>query len=445
MQLDIPRWWRFAVVATATLILCSCRAPLAPLAPGALPTAAPDAQSQLRKIPAQQQQFSQLPYHAALEPTPQVARAAYNGAPSPTLPAGAYHQPVSHAAVPSCPCCSHGGACHHGVADYAGPSACGAQYPGIPQDSSLAAGSELTPGDEWLCDGGDRERQVKVGRDFAIYGMDPEDTVAHYDTIDGRRKVKASNKVCVYSPRFAAVRQIRGLNQHEQHDLVGNIHNPVQVALNQESQLPLGFNQPLQPIGQIGIKRASTFRDRTAGVYADSLESVLAFQDRITPVLPMQVLETNLLDQAEKARLSAAIDAAITWTHDHAVVVNIGEQRLAIDTHDTKLGEVIMFEHYGNPCLQIVKLASSQAAEPGSEVEFALWFDNIGDEPIGNVTIVDNLTTRLEYIEGSQSCTLKADFFTEPNEAESHALRWEIVEPIQPGKGGICRFKCRVR
>jgi uncharacterized repeat protein (TIGR01451 family) len=217
------------------------------------------------------------------------------------------------------------------------------------------------------------------------------------------------------------------------------------VVLNQESQLPLGFDQPLQPIGQIGTKRASTFRERMPALYADGLEGLISHQDRVTPHEPFQVFATNLFDQADKARLAAAIDAAITWTHDHVVLVNIGEQRLTIDTHDTKLGEVIVVEHEGNPKLQIVKLASTQAAEPGTEVEFALWFDNIGDEPIGNVTIIDNLTTRLEYIEGSQSCTLEANFLTEPNEAESLALRWEIIEPIPAGKGGICRFKCRVR
>jgi uncharacterized repeat protein (TIGR01451 family) len=396
-------------------------------------------------VPAKQHQVSQLPYHAALEPTEQFARTASYGAPSPALPSGAFHHHPAHVAAPTCPCCSHGGQHCRGTMDYGGPSACGAGYPGIPQDSSLAAGSELTPGDEWICDGGDRERQVKVGRDFAVYGMDPEDTVAHFDTLDGRRLVQPSNKVCVYAPRFAAVRQIRGLNQHEQHDLVGNIHNPEQLHLSQEAQLPIAYNQPVQPIGQIGTKRASIFRERQPAVYADGLESLIAFQDRISLALPVQVLETNLLDQAEKARLSAAIDAAITWTHDHAVVVNIGEQRLQIDTHDTKLGEVLVYDHEGCPKLQIVKLASTQAAESGTEVEFALWFDNIGDEPIGNVTIIDNLTTRLEYVEGSQSCTLAADFFTEPNEAESLALRWEIIEPIPAGKGGICRFKCRVR
>ncbi|MEK6237035.1 MAG: hypothetical protein N2C14_20190, partial [Planctomycetales bacterium] len=38
--------------------------------------------------------------------------------------------------------------------------------------------------------------------------------------------------------------------------------------------------------------------------------------------------------------------------------------------------------------------------------------------------------------------------FVEPsqvNEGDSLILRWELEEPLQPGQGGIIRFKCRVR
>ena len=38
----------------------------------------------------------------------------------------------------------------------------------------------------------------------------------------------------------------------------------------------------------------------------------------------------------------------------------------------------------------------TQFANPGDEVDFTLRFDNVGNQPIGNVTIVDDLTGRLE-------------------------------------------------
>ena len=69
----------------------------------------------------------------------------------------------------------------------------------------------------------------------------------------------------------------------------------------------------------------------------------------------------------------------------------------------------------------------------------------MGDQVIGNVTVIDNLTTRLEYVEGSQSSTLHANFSVSDNQGDSLTLRWEILEPMKVGEGGVIRFQCRVR
>jgi uncharacterized repeat protein (TIGR01451 family) len=92
-----------------------------------------------------------------------------------------------------------------------------------------------------------------------------------------------------------------------------------------------------------------------------------------------------------------------------------------------------------------VKVASQKDALPGEEVEFTIRFDNIGTQPVGNVTIVDNLTIRLEYVPDSAQCSVEAAFFTQDNQSDSLVLRWELAEPLQPGQGGIIRFKCQVR
>ena len=72
------------------------------------------------------------------------------------------------------------------------------------------------PEDEYLRDGGDRRMPTGVGREWQVYGLEMEDTVAHYDTVDGRRIVEPSNEVYIYSPRFGAVRQVVGLVANEQ-------------------------------------------------------------------------------------------------------------------------------------------------------------------------------------------------------------------------------------
>ena len=93
----------------------------------------------------------------------------------------------------------------------------------------------------------------------------------------------------------------------------------------------------------------------------------------------------------------------------------------------------------------MIKLASTTMARPGEFVDFTIRFDNIGDQKIGNVTLVDNLTTRLEYVEGSAEASLAADFSATPNEGDSLLLRWEFADPFPAGDGGVVRFRCRVR
>ena len=93
----------------------------------------------------------------------------------------------------------------------------------------------------------------------------------------------------------------------------------------------------------------------------------------------------------------------------------------------------------------MTKVASKLAAKSGDIVEFMIRFDNVGNQRIGNVTIIDSLTSRLEYVPDSAQSELQASFSTSRNEVDSLVLRWEIEEPLKIGKGGLIRFKCRVR
>ncbi len=406
-QFEFPRWWRIVLIALCTLILCSCRAPY------------------VGQVSRPVQVDVPVDHNFPVQQASAVVSAEYPG-----LTPGARQGVMP---CPTCPTCPPGGYDNGYGGGYA-------QMPFQPPRPS-----ELRPGDEYLCDGGDQERPTAVGGDFRVYGLDVEDTVVHYDTVDGRRLVEPSNKVCVYAPRFAAVRQVNGMRQHEQHDLVGRVHLPIAATFHEESQLAAQFDQPLQPVGQIGTKQASTFRERNMGVSVEGAESLIGLNGREYLLGPLRVLETGVFEQSEEARLAGAIEAAITWSHDEGVQVALGEQRLVIDSHDTKLGEIYVVEHEGTPKIRIIKVASVKEAQPGDVIEFTLRYDNIGDELIGNVTILDNLTTRLEYVEGSQSSTLEAGFFVEQNEAQSLALRWEVIEPLEPGQGGVITFKCRVR
>ena len=72
---------------------------------------------------------------------------------------------------------------------------------------TCAACDFIGPPDEYICDGGDDGLPVGVRADWRVDGLEQEDTVAHYDTLDGRVVVQPSNRVCIYAPRFAAVRR----------------------------------------------------------------------------------------------------------------------------------------------------------------------------------------------------------------------------------------------
>ena len=160
-----------------------------------------------------------------------------------------------------------------------------------------------------------------------------------------------------------------------------------------------------------------------------------------------------------EARLAESMVNARTWVNDESVAVMIGGVQ-AVELRDAKqVQDVTLFESEPGKCtLRITKAASHSAASPGDIVSFSIRFDNVGDKPIGNLVILDSLTTRLEYIDGSQQCILsladqnKPDaetspirFSTSENEAGSTVLRWEADLPLASGDSGVISFRCRVR
>ncbi|MEK6250037.1 MAG: hypothetical protein N2C12_17770, partial [Planctomycetales bacterium] len=71
------------------------------------------------------------------------------------------------------------------------------------------------PTDEYLCDGGDKGVPVRVRKDWTVEGLHMEDTIAHFDTLDGRRVVEPSNQVCIYAPRFGSVRRVESAGGYD--------------------------------------------------------------------------------------------------------------------------------------------------------------------------------------------------------------------------------------
>ena len=404
MTAQLPRVWRIVLVAVCTLILCSCRGPRTARdwTPGMIGA----------KSPAPPRQGS-----------PALPRETYSG----VMPAAA-NVPLD---VPH------------------GPPGMefGVPMPYTPTGPWAPPGIALPwPRDEYLADGGDSGVQVAVTADRQVRGLDMEDSVAHYDTVDGRTVVEPSNRVYLYSPRFASVRQVVGVKEDEQMDRSVGVYLPDQ-AVSQEDRRTLGAHkQQVQIVGQIGQKSITTFRSKQGDGAVSAAIGPRSFKDGFQPYENLATIRTGKYEAAEMAWLARGSTAAITWTHDQGLQVLLDTRSAAAVARHEKVESVFTVgEPPTQAKLRIVKVASTQFAEPGDTIDFTIRFDNVGSQPITSVTILDNLTPRLEYAPDSSQSSVAAKFSSSRSEGDSLVLRWELAEPLQPGRGGVLRFTCRVR
>ena len=398
-DLDFDRLWRFTVIALGTLLLSACQAPIP----------APSLES-------------------ASHPMTGYAEAAAPGALPGQLPPQAYtgQPPTGYAAA---------------------YPAEGQPLPYRPEGPWAPPGIERPwPVDEYMFDGGDREEPAQVGQQWDVHGLHTEDTVAHFDTLDGRTLVQPSNRVQIYAPRFSAVRQVVGIAGDRQTYRAAGVVQPEQLAGPTTLQVVGTSSQNRQATGERGVKLIGVYGSRQGDGVVSEAQGAIAFHDQLLPYENLEIIRRGVMETAELAWLARGIDAAKAWTTTQAVQVILDEQAANAEVQTEALQDVFTVKTpKGNPRLRVIKVASEHFAQPGEEIAFTIRFDNVGNQVIGNVTILDNLTTRLEYIPDSAQCSLEANFVTEPNEAGSVVLRAELVAPLEPGDGGVIRFRCRVR
>ncbi len=299
---------------------------------------------------------------------------------------------------------------------------------------------------EYICDGGDAVPEVDVAKDWRVFGLGPEDTVAHYDTIDGHTCVQPSNRVCIYAPRFAAVRKVTGLVQFERNEIAAGLSRPLGPSQSATTQPATTLLQPEAPRGQQSVKVGQILRNRNRTVGLENRQALALAQRDLLPYEDFLALQRGQLDNSQKARLASLLEAAVTWSHDMPVQVIIDNVQAVETSQHFDAESVVTYDlPKGKPRLCVAKCASTGSAKPGDIVQFTIRFQNVGEQKIGNVTLLDNLSSRLEYVEGSEQCSLKANFSSKANDGESLVLRWEVVDPLEVGEGGVINFQCRVR
>ena len=299
--------------------------------------------------------------------------------------------------------------------------------------------------DEYLCDGGDRGLPVHYDTIHRL-GLETEDTVAEYVDDKGGFHVAPTNKVCVYAPRFGAVRTVSSP--------VADVGVDYAVGAD---QLASGVNLRAREVSDLHLQNeragSARVRSRASGLATDVMVAgatqrmaVIEHQKLINTYQDLQFFRTGEFLRTEEARLAIGIQAAAVWTRlESPTIVAKTLQGQSIKSV-FRAQELVGVEDKKVPgVLRIVKLADRATAQPGDVITFTLRYDNVGDLEVFHTQIVDNLTPRLEYIEDSVISDRPGDIITEPNGEGSLVLKFVLDDPIQGHTGGVITFKARVR
>ncbi len=303
------------------------------------------------------------------------------------------------------------------------------------------------PHDEYLCDGGDEIPYAHFTAYDTITAVGAGEAVAQFSRPGERPRLVASNQVCVYAPRFGLVRSSavsiaehhldgpRGVDHRLRRASVENRISPDQrtqkdktLALRRREQL--GSVAMREPLGALDELRM------IAAVYRDE------GSDRV-----FGQIGTGKLGQSDEARIAMTLQTAKAWSRDQYPMYTAIKEGGGQITGTLQTGEIQQIKQpFRKPGdLLIWKTVSVQNARQGDVIEFAIYYRNTGQRSIENVSIIDSLTTRLEYVPDSAKTDRRAIFTAAQNDVESSELRWDISDPVPAGQQGVVWFQAQVR
>ncbi|HID24084.1 MAG TPA: isopeptide-forming domain-containing fimbrial protein [Planctomycetaceae bacterium] len=282
---------------------------------------------------------------------------------------------------------------------------------------------------------------------FNRLGVDTEDTVAEYTDHTGKRHVKATNRVAIYAPRFAALRTVCVVGAGTAVTHLAGAHVLERNSGLSVRQAPT-LSQEHVPLGVVRV------RSRASGLERERLAVTVANEQRLsghTRLLnafeDVAFLWTGQFDRTNEARLAYGIAAAFRWSRTDYPVITAAD-RSSHEVSSRFKPEVLISisdEHKRQGELRIVKLADKKVAKPGDIVTFTIRYDNLGDRTLYHVRIVDNLTPRLEFIEDSATSDRAGDVKITDNEEGSVVLEFTLDAPLPGHTGGVITFQTRVR
>ena len=301
--------------------------------------------------------------------------------------------------------------------------------------------------DEYLCDGGDRALPVHYDS-YNRLGLDTEDTVAEFTDHTGKNRVKASNRVCVYAPRFATVRTISRPHEDSHLNRVADVdHASGTDAMHTRLKASLHVKQEMT--GRVAV------RSRAGGLESEQLQGDLSqakglvVHDKLINVYQdLNFVQFGAAEHSDAARLNFGIQAGLVWSREEYPVIAAKTDSAMEGVYEAHVATIVGIDDKKSNepgDLRIVKLADKNTALPGDVIEFTLRYDNLGPNAVHHVRIVDNLTPRLLYVDDSATSNRDGRLVVEDNGEGSLVLVWELTEPLQPKAGGVVTFKAKVR
>ena len=305
-------------------------------------------------------------------------------------------------------------------------------------------GRPWLPRDEFLCDGGDQKNPAATAGNGNLRGIDPRDAVVRFQA-EARPRVLPTNMVCIYAPRFGAVRRPFGTNAVlavdvlaanellQKQQLQAARQGPKRMILNQSPEAYRLRGRAAELAEKVHTSLYSELRV-LSGV--DTLERVHGHVKVQGPEVERERLKAaGILTPSRAVGIKTAESAVV-----NGIVTGANEKVMS-----WKPQETVGVEENKKPGLAVIKQVDTSEAEPGDVVTYTIRFRNIGNVPIRAVSIVDSLLPRLEYVPQSAQGPKGTVFTSEPNQAGSTELRWDLAGALKPGDEGFVSFQAKVR
>ncbi len=302
--------------------------------------------------------------------------------------------------------------------------------------------------DEYIFDGGDRNAPSGYV-DGQRSGFDTEDTVAKFVDHTGDSRTSPSNRVAVYAPRFGSVRTVTSLVADTKVDKAAGAREAQSVG---------------------NIKTGNAAQENVHDTILSGLESRNRVDGMASSTPPMQAQGTDAVEQQRKVDeghegrqysssgamqrnqafvLQQQIQNAIAWTRDQYPVLTASTVSASKIKATLKVQQAIGVEDERKTKGQIhvVKLADHEMAQSGDTITFTIRFQNTGDFDVYEVSIVDNLTSRLDYLPGTAKIDgdHPGEVVIEDNGEGSKILTFNLDNALKGHDEGEITFEARVR